>query len=56
MAKVYADLIKKGAICPKTGLPYTINDVPAKLQEAVQKILDEDTASKKSDDAESVTE
>lgn len=40
MAKVYAYLITKGAINPKTGKPYTINDVPTKLKVDVQKILD----------------
>lgn len=34
MAQVYADLIKKGL--------KTIDDVPAKLKDAVQKILDAD--------------
>lgn len=34
MARVYADLIRKGL--------KTIDDVPAKLREEVQKILDED--------------
>lgn len=40
MVKVYADLIRKGAICPKTGKPYTLDDVPASLREAVQKELE----------------
>ncbi len=40
MAKVYADLIVKGAICPKTGKPYTLDDVPARLREEVRKILE----------------
>lgn len=35
MAKVYADLIRKGL--------KTLEDVPDKLKEAVQKILDGDT-------------
>lgn len=34
MAQVYADLIRKGL--------KTIDDVPEKLRDAVQKILDED--------------
>lgn len=42
MAKVYAYLIIKGAINPKTGKPYTINDVPTKLKADVQKILDDE--------------
>lgn len=39
MAKIYADLIKKGAINPKTGLPYTIDDVPVLIREDVEKLL-----------------
>lgn len=35
MAQVYADLIRKGL--------KTIDDVPAKLKDAVQKILDVET-------------
>lgn len=35
MAQIYADLIKKGL--------KTLEDVPDKLKEAVQKILDGDT-------------
>ena len=35
MAKIYANLIRKGL--------KTIEDVPANLREAVQKILDEDS-------------
>jgi hypothetical protein len=42
MAKVYADLIIKGTVNPKTGKPYTIDDVPDKLKAAVQAILDGD--------------
>lgn len=40
MAKIYADLILKGAICPKTGLPYTLDDVPAKLRDAVRELIE----------------
>ena len=40
MAKVYANLIRKGTINPKTGVAYTIDDVPAKLKDAVKAILD----------------
>lgn len=43
MAKIYADLIMKGTINPKTGKAYQIADVPAKLRAAVQKILDEES-------------
>lgn len=39
MAYVYANLIKKGAINPKTGKPYTIDDVPAVIRADVEKIL-----------------
>ena len=39
MAQIYAALILKGAICPKTGKPYTIDDVPLQLREAVKAIL-----------------
>ena len=39
MAQIYAALIKKGAICPKTGEAYTINDVPERLRADVEAIL-----------------
>ena len=42
MAKVYAALIQKGAICPKTGRPYTIDDVPERLKEQVTALLGEE--------------
>lgn len=42
MAYVYADLIRREAINRKTGLPYTIEDVPARLRESVEKILAEE--------------
>lgn len=41
MARIYADLIREQVINPKTGKPYTIDDVPAKLKAAVQAILGE---------------
>ena len=41
MAKIYANLIEGKVINPKTGLEYAIDDVPAKLQEAVKEILGE---------------
>ena len=41
MAKIYANLIKNHTINPKTGKEWCIEDVPDKLKEAVQKILDE---------------
>lgn len=39
MAKIYARLIQKGSINPKTGNPYTIDDVPANLVNEVKQIL-----------------
>ena len=39
MAKIYAELIKKGAICPKTGEAYTIEDVPERLRAEVEALL-----------------
>lgn len=39
MAKIYASLIQKGELCGKTGQPWTLEDVPARLREAVQAIL-----------------
>ena len=37
MAYVYANLIKKGAINPKTGKPYMIDDVPFIIRAEVEK-------------------
>ena len=34
MAYVYADLIKKGTINPKTGKPYTIDELNTQLTQA----------------------
>lgn len=42
MARIYASLIEEGTICPKTGEPWTIQEVPAKLREAVLAILKAD--------------
>lgn len=42
MAQVYADLIRKGAINPKTGKPYVLADVPAVIRCDVEKILASD--------------
>ena len=39
MAYVYANLIKKGTINPKTEKPYTIDDVPSIIRAEVEKIL-----------------
>ena len=39
MAYVYANLIKKGTINPKTGKLYTIDDVPSIIRAEVEKIL-----------------
>lgn len=41
MAKVYADLIQNGTINPKTGIPYVVEDVPAKIRDEVKRILGE---------------
>jgi hypothetical protein len=42
MAYVYADLIRKGTINPKTGKPYTIDDAPSVIRADVEKILAQD--------------
>ena len=42
MAYVYANLIKKGTINPKTGKHYTIDDVPVVIRADVEKILVQD--------------
>ena len=39
MAYVYADLIRRGVINRKTGEPYKLDDVPARLRAAVEEIL-----------------
>ena len=39
MAHVYAALIQKGAINPKTNEPYKIEDVPRLLRDAVELLL-----------------
>lgn len=39
MAKIYVSLIEKKAICPKTGKPYTVKDVPENLQAEVKRLL-----------------
>ena len=39
MAKIYANLINNKVICPKTGNPYVIDDIPIQLQEAVKQLL-----------------
>ncbi len=41
MARIYASLIQKGAICPKTGNPYTISDIPEKLRAEVENLLNQ---------------
>lgn len=41
MASVYADLIKKGAINPKTGNAYQLDDVPAVIRSKVEVLLSE---------------
>lgn len=42
MAYVYADLIRKGTINPKTGKSYMIDDVPLVIKADVEKILTQD--------------
>lgn len=42
MVYVYANLIGKCAINPKTGKPYTIDDVPSVIRADVEKILAQD--------------
>lgn len=39
MAQVYANLIEGGAINPKTGKPYAIEDVPEVIRPDVEAIL-----------------
>ena len=39
MAYVYADLIRKGTINPKTGKLYMVDDVPSVIRADVEKIL-----------------
>ena len=41
MAYVYADLIRKGTINPKTGKSYTIDDVPERIREHVRKVIED---------------
>lgn len=40
MAEVYATLIVKGTVNPKTGNPYVYADVPAIIKSKVKAILD----------------
>lgn len=42
MAYVYANLIKKGTINPKTGKLYMVDDVPSVIRADVEKILAQD--------------
>jgi len=44
MAAYYGTKIKNGVINSKTGLPWTIDDVPAKKRAETQAWLDEHTA------------
>ena len=39
MIKIYVSLISNGVINPKTNLPYTIDDVPSRIKEAVRNLL-----------------
>lgn len=40
MAEVYATLIVKGAMNPKTGQPYRYTDVPRVIQPKVKAVLE----------------
>lgn len=42
MDYIYAGLIRKGTINPKTGKPYEIDDVPSVIRADVEKILNQD--------------
>ena len=42
MAYIYAGLIRKETINPKTGKPYVIDDVPLVIRADVEKILDQE--------------
>lgn len=39
MARIYADLIRRGVINPNTGEAYSIDDVPTRLRSAVENLL-----------------
>ena len=39
MARIYADLIRRGVTNPNTGLPYSLDDVPLRLRSAVENLL-----------------
>ena len=41
MAKIYADLIKRSVINPKTGEAYRLEDVPKALRKKVAELLGE---------------
>ena len=41
MAKFYGIKIKTGEICPKTGLPWTLQDVPKLWRAATARWLEE---------------
>lgn len=41
MAYVYADLIRRGVMNRKTGEPYKLDDVPARLRDAVAALLED---------------
>lgn len=44
MARVYADMIKAKKINPKTQEVWKIEDVPARYQEEVRRILEEEAS------------
>lgn len=39
--RIYADLIRRGVINPKTGEPYKLEDVPVKYRAKVAELLGE---------------
>ena len=42
MVQIYVSLILKGATCPKTGEPYTLVDVPARIRAQVEAALQQE--------------
>ncbi len=42
MAKIYANLILRGAINPKTGVEYILDDVPLRIRDMVAAIINQE--------------